>query len=335
MIAVHKNIVNAVQSTFKSEIEQQRLLAISRLNDLNAITLAGPDKVYLESIIALFTNNLDFLLWDAEKLKYKKDSIGPIPLVPKIVNGIHVTVNGIPKYVKSKIKDKILLKLGYKGLRSSFYPKYFKEIGIKACIYCNSQLTISAIKNAKKEFSAKFDVDHYHSKDDYPFLSISLFNLYPACASCNRLKSTNPIEFELYSDDASKVKKSSYKFKLDSKSKAKYLTNKNSNEIEFSFEEPPYNLGIKKFNEVFHIEGIYQTQLDLTEELIIKSQMYNSSYLKTLQDNFSKLNLHPELFKRTLIGSYTEDKDLHKRPISKLVMDIAKELELIKKIDSI
>ena len=330
MIAIHKSKVNVVQSTFKSEIENQRLLAISRLTALNAITPVSLDKVYLESILTLFTNNPDFLLWDSNKILSIKNSLGTVPLVPKIANGIPVVVNGIPKQVKSDIKNKILIKLGYKGLRNSFYPKYFKAIGIKACVYCNSQLTISATKNSKKEFSAKFDVDHYHSKDEYPFLSISLFNLYPACASCNRLKSTKPIDFDLYSDDVSKVKKSNYKFKLDSNAKAKYLTTKDSKDIEFSFIEPPYKAGITKFNDLFHIEGIYKTQLDLIEELIIKSQIYNSSYLKTLQDNFSKLNLHPELFKRTLVGNYTEDKDIHKRPMSKLVMDIARELELIK-----
>jgi hypothetical protein len=51
--------------------------------------------------------------------------------------------------------------------------------------------------------------------------------------------------------------------------------------------------------------------------------------LKTLKFNFNKLSLHPELFKRTLVGNYTEDKDIHKRPMSKIVMDIAKDLDLI------
>ncbi|OPC67325.1 hypothetical protein DSC47_01200 [Elizabethkingia miricola] len=330
MIAIHKTKVNNVQKIFKTEIDQQRLDAISKLTALDTTTTVREDKNYLKNIINLFTNNNDFLLWDSQKLRDEKDSVGNVPLVPKIVNGIPKLVNGVQKFVKSDIKDKILIALGYSTLRSTFYPKYFKEIGIKACVYCNSQLTISAIKNSKKEYSAKFDVDHYHSKDDYPFLSISLFNLYPACASCNRLKSTNPIELELYSDDAFKTKNSSYKFKLNSNAKAKYLTTKDSNEIEFSFVEPSYVFGVKKFNEVFHIEGVYQTQVDLIEELIIKSQIYNSSYLKILEDNFKKLNLHPELFKRTLVGNYTEDKDIHKRPMSKLVMDIAKELELIK-----
>lgn len=323
MIAIHKTKVNNVQKIFKTEIDQQRLDAISKLTALDTTTTVREDKNYLKNIINLFTNNNDFLFWDSQKLFDEKDSVGNVPLVPKIVKGVQ-------KMVKSEIKDKILIALGYKHLRNTFYPKYFKEIGIKACVYCNSQLTISVTKNFKNEYSAKFDVDHYYSKDDYPFLSISLFNLYPACASCNRLKSTNPIELELYSDNDFKTKNSSYKFKLNSDAKAKYLTTKDSNEIEFNFVEPSYVSGVKEFNEVFHIEGIYQTQVDLIEELIVKSQIYNSSYLKTLENNFKKLNLHPELFKRTLIGNYTEDKDIHKRPMSKLVMDIARELELIK-----
>lgn len=162
MIAIHKTKVNIVQSTFKIEIEQQRLKAITKLNALHAKITIVSDKVYLESVIQIFTDNLDFLLWDFNKLKDEKNSLGNIPLVPKIVRGV-------TKQVKSEIKNQIIAALGYKDLRTSFYPKYFKDIGIKACVYCNSQLTISAIKNSKNEFSAKFDVDHYHSKDDYPF----------------------------------------------------------------------------------------------------------------------------------------------------------------------
>lgn len=322
MIAIHTNKVKAIQKQFLFEIEHQRKKALKNLKSLNLITIAGSDKTYLESIISLFEINPDILLWDSTKIFNEKNSLGNVPLVTKIYRGL-------PKQVKSDIKDKILKALGYSELRSKFYPKYFKEIGIKACVYCNSQLTISAIKNSKKENSAKFDVDHYHSKDDYPFLSICLFNLYPACASCNRLKNTNIVEFELYSDELSKTTHSGYKFNLDPYSKAKYLTTKDPDVIEFTFEEPIYSLGVKTFNNLFHIEGIYKTQNDLIEELIIKSQMYNQAYLKTLKSSFSTLSLHPKLFKRTLVGNYTDDKDLHKRPMSKLVMDIAKDLGLI------
>lgn len=318
MISIYSSNVKSVQNQYEENIEKQRTSAIAKLTALNNSKPIGQDKNYLESVIQLFTTNLDILIWDSKKIEYLKNNFIPVPTETKKVNGQN-------KVYKTIIKNEIIECLGYKNLRNSFYPKYFNDIGIKACVYCNSQLSITA--NGK---SAKFDVDHYHSKDDYPFLCISLFNLYPACASCNRLKSTKKVEFVLYSDDISKTKNSDYKFKLDSNAKAKYLTTKDNKSIEFTFTEPKYSSNeFKKFNDIFHIEGIYKTQLDLIEELIIKSQVYNTSYIKTLENNFSKLNLHPALFKRMLVGNYTEDMDIHKRPMSKFVMDIAKELELI------
>lgn len=325
MIAIHQNKVKVVQANFLSEIQGQRIKALKKLKELSITITNVDDKRYLESVISLFEKNNDILLWDPEKIEIEKKVFLSVPTFYKKYK------NGKTKAFKTEIKNKILKALGYSNLRSSFYPKYFNEIGFKACVYCNSQLTITANKKPDGEYSAKFDVDHYNSKDDYPFLSISLFNLYPACSSCNRAKSNNKVEFELYTNDRAKTLKSDYNFKLNPYSKVKYLTTKDSKVIEITFEEPKYSVGAntKTFKEVFHIEGIYKTQDDLIEELIIKSQIYNQAYLKTLKSNFSKLALHPELFKRTLIGNYTEDKDLHKRPMSKLVMDIAKDLGLI------
>lgn len=328
MIAIHENKVRSVQSNFLTEIEEQRKKAITKLKKLNKKTTDLKDKTYLEEVILLFDENPDILVWDSIKINDKKDRLSSVPTYNKTSKKGKVT------QYKTEIKDKILTALGYKALRSSFYPEYFKKIGIKACVYCNSQLTITTIKaNNTNDYSAKFEVDHYHSKSEYPFLSICLFNLYPVCSSCNGVKSNNPLEFELYTKNANKTIKSDFKFRLTSYSKAKYLVTKDSNGIDFTFNEPiPNNIKSKTFEEMFHVNGIYKTQTDLIEELIIKSQIYNKSYLKILKYNFDKLSIQPELFKRTLIGNYTEDKDLHKRPMSKLVMDIAKDLGLTQKI---
>ncbi|MDW5288876.1 hypothetical protein [Formosa sp. PL04] len=325
MIAIHVDKVRSIQFNFFNEIEEQREIAITKLKKLNKKTTNLKDKTYLEEVILLFDSNPDILLWDSIKINNEKDKFSSLPTYPKTSKTGKVTL------CKTEIKDKILTALGYRNLRSSFYPMYFKEIGIKSCVYCNSQLTISAKKSSvTNDYSAKFDVDHYHSKSEYPFLSICLFNLYPACSSCNRIKSDNVVEFELYTNNRIKAIKSDYKFKLTAYSKAKYLITKDPKDIGFTFYEPtPSNITAKTINDVFHIEGIYQTQTDLIEELIIKSQIYNKSYLKTLKYNFDKLSIQPELFKRTLVGNYTGDKDLHKRPMSKLVSDIAKDLGLI------
>ncbi len=322
MIAIHQSKVNSVQSLFKTEIEAQRVKALKKLKKINKNQFNTDEKNYLREVIALFEDNSPVKIIECSP----SDILTQIVALNVIPPNSRFYKNGRPK---KSLKQFILGELNYTSLRKTFYPKYFKEIGIKSCVYCNSQLSITAVKT-QGGYSAKFDVDHYHSKDDYPFLSISLFNLYPACSSCNRAKSNNKIEFELYSKDARNTTKSKYKFKLKPYAKSKYLTTRDKKDIDFTFNEPIYStLGARKFNDVFHIEGIYETQDDLIEELIIKSQIYNKAYLKTLKFNFDKLSLHPELFKRTLVGNYTEDKDIHRRPMSKLVMDVAKDLDLI------
>jgi len=322
MIAIHQNKIIHVQSLFLNEIESQRKRALTKLKKINKNQFNTAEKNYLKAIIRLFENNSPTKIIECKPsdILILINTIGTIPPNSRFYR------NGRQK---KSLKQFVLEALGYNYLRKTFYPKYFREIGIKSCVYCNSQLSITAVKS-NSTYSAKFDVDHYHSKDEYPFLGISLFNLYPACASCNRAKSNNEIEFELYVSDYKSTLKSKYNFKLSSYSKSKYLTTRDTKEIDFSFSEPIYhNPNAKKFNDVFHIESIYETQKDLIEELIIKSQIYNKSYLKTLRYNFDKLSLQPELFKRTIIGNYAKDKDVHKRPMSKIVMDISRELGLI------
>ena len=71
-------------------------------------------------------------------------------------------------------RDKILKAMGYSNRRSDFYPDYFKEIGIKVCVYCNAHLAITAERNNSKRI-AQFQVDHFIPKNKYPGLSVSLY----------------------------------------------------------------------------------------------------------------------------------------------------------------
>ena len=323
MIGIHLNKVQIVQEKYKAEIEAQQKKALSKLKGIKTSKNKLLDKQYLDWVI-LFFEQKDFLQKSPEDIKTIKDSALQIPIFQ-----VYNRSTKIYEAKKSDIKEKILLALNYKGLRKTFYPKYFQNIGIKACVYCNSQLTITATKT-NGEHVARFDVDHYYSKDDFPFLCISLFNLYPTCASCNRLKSKKGVEFELYTDDPIKTKVSFYKFKLDPYAKAKYLISKNNSCIEFKFQEPVIK-GINTFQDTFHIQELYATQKDIIEELIIKSQIYNESYIKQLRTNFSKLALNQKMFERLLIGNYTEEKDIHKRPMAKFQQDIARDLGMIQK----
>lgn len=213
--------------------------------------------------------------------------------------------------IDKKFKDILIEMIGYKNLRKNFYPKYFNGLGIKACVYCNSQLTI--VSNGS---SAHFEVDHYLPKDKFPCFAISFFNLYPVCGSCNKRKLNKKVEFELYKDNS----KTDFLFKIERSSLANYLVSNNISDIDILFEDS----NDSNFENVFRIEGIYNTQKDIAEELILKSKIYTESYKKSLQESF-KLNIG----KRIIIGNYSEEDEIHNRPMAKFTQDIAKQLGLV------
>lgn len=228
-----------------------------------------------------------------------------------------------------EFKDKLVSVLGYSTLRSSpdksLYPKFYESLGIKSCVYCNSQLTITVDSDGGKK-SAKFEVDHFIPKSDYPCFSISFFNLYPVCSSCNGKKSNNSINFRLYSDIPKELKESYFEFEIDKKSLANFRLSCVESELVIKLKDS-ISSGL---NETFLVEGIYNTQKDLAAEIILKSLIYNESYQKTLRHSFEKLyGDRPLLFNRIILGNYSDVKDIHKRPMAKFTQDIAKQLGLI------
>lgn len=317
MIAVNTDIVERIIKNYVIEIEAQRSTAESKLkkmkNNLPA-TITPAEKDYLDEIITLFADT-EIITCKPSDLNDKMKSIGEVPKV---------------KCTGFNFKDKILECLGYKGLRSNFYPQYFREIGIKTCVYCNSQLTVS-VESYYKKLSAKFQVDHFRSKADYPFLSISLYNLYPVCASCNLIKGKKPVRFELYSEQP---KDSPYRFELEVGCVAKYfINNQGFNELNFKFidpEKPDENIVEGSLQDTFEIQGIYNTQKDIIEELVVKSQIYSDSYKQSLIRSFPNLFAKHGLSNRIFLGNYDNPNDIHKRPMAKFMQDIARDLNLIK-----
>jgi hypothetical protein len=85
-------------------------------------------------------------------------------------------------------------------------------------------------------------------------------------------------------------------------------------------------------NEKFKMEikAIYSQHVDVVEEMVWKAKIYNQSYQNSLRAAFLKYHPSPADFNRFILGNYTNPKDIHKRPLSKFVQDIARQLKLIK-----
>jgi len=315
----------------------------------NQLVLNGINKHKLEidSIITQTRNKLRAHIDDGDwsfntvQKRYLEDlykDLNKIVLaLPSEIKQFENTFKKLPDSWRKKqynnpksFKDKLLQVLDYDGLRRDLYPKYFSGLGIKACVYCNSQLTITTEKlnGSNSVFKGKFQVDHYRSKADYPCFSISFFNLYPTCASCNNAKGMKPLDFELYSND--NVSKSDLSFFIAEDLISDFLVNRNADKLEISFEEPGKKINKEgQFQRLFDIKGIYNTQKDLAEELILKSEVYSEEYKQQLITDFPNIFNSVGLSNRLIIGNYHEEQDIHRRPMAKFTRDIAKQLGLI------
>jgi len=199
-----------------------------------------------------------------------------------------------------------------------------KNLGVNTCPYCNIN-SIYTIIDENGEKISRPEFDHFLDKDTYPILSLSIYNLIPSCHQCNsNLKHTKSFNLDEYIhpyiDDLDKEMKFSLKI-----SNSKFHYSLDGFEIEFQ----NINNSIKVENhlKIFKIKERYYYLKNIILELIQKKYMYNESYLDELfrkyEGTFFK---NKEDLSRLVSGGYISEDEINKRPLSKLIKDITKDL---------
>ena len=194
---------------------------------------------------------------------------------------------------------------------------FVKKLDLKSCPYCNRNY-IFIVENDK----IRPEIDHFYPKSKYPFFAMSFFNLIPSCPLCNHTKSS---KFELnmvnpYSD----FNNNSINFSIDIEN-INFLDVK-KNKYDFD----SFRISINSSNniniDIFKLEKLYEQHKDTILELLVKYKYYPSQYISYLRTyGFSEDEIY-----RYLFNNYSKDKDLHRRPLSKLIKDIATKLKLIR-----
>lgn len=319
MISIANSYVNAAINIFQQEIDDHANNLFIELSDwCNNGALASDELAYVGHLLTVID---EIIVAPPTRLTVLKEQFEKI-----------ITEKIIKSKAKKGFRDELLGKLNYTSLRSTFYPEFYFHVGIKACVYCNAMLTVSVEKDisaGKKGYRAKYQMDHYFAKTKNPCLSISLFNLYPICANCNIIKGVKKVDFQLYQDITKHV--SPFLFRLQPGSKGKYISTRKLSDIQFKFLEPKKKPGFEKFNDLFDIEGIYKTQLDVIEELILKKENYTPKFRWSLEHSMSRLFKSGEISGRLITGNYINSGDTHKRPLAKITRDIAIEIDLLPK----
>ena len=232
---------------------------------------------------------------------------------------------------KQQEKFKYIRDYGYTNFakKKKEYNAYdlAKSLNIDACPYCNRNYTFTVTKD--KDEILRPDIDHFYDKGTYPILALSFFNLIPSCIECNRiLKGTEKFDIKKhlhpYLDDFNSLAKFEYKYVVE---KTDDINSKNKIDIKIKSSDKRAQNIIDDLN----LETIYNVGYkDIVLELIQKREIYPDSYIDDLFHQYEgTLFKNREDVLRHITGGYIEDKDINKRPLSKLIKDISEELDLI------
>lgn len=223
------------------------------------------------------------------------------------------------KYAKfsAKSRRRLLRAFAYGRFRSSSLAFTFvTSLGIKTCMHCNTAFTLAIDSEAADNPKIVFELDHFFPKSDYPYLSLSFFNLIPSCGNCNRLLSkTSKLHhpFEVSLDDLFSVSVADLTACIATPSVLpEILTSHHKDEYRPVFDK-------------LRLADRYAHFADVAQEIIWRSQMYTSEYKAFVESTLGK----PDFVRRALWGNYCTPDEYHKRPLSKFCTDICRQLGVL------
>lgn len=290
------------------------------------ITHKNLDKIadkHFENIVEYINN---------KRTKYNIDDIN-CDLVCAFGKDLEEIVKLPPKQMISLIKQSSTININifenfkdlYKVFRNKWAIELVQDLKINVCPYCNREYIFKFVNSKKANAGVVATFDHYYSKTNYPFLAISFYNLIPCCHICNsKFKHTKDFytipHLHPYEDDFNSLVKFQFTIKDNS-----FYYKHNGFDIKISSS----NQKVQNTIDTFRLNDLYQNHKDIVLELIQKRNIYPDSYIDELAQNYSGLFKNREDLLRLITCGYIENKDLDKRPLSKLIKDVSEELELI------
>ncbi|MCD8293636.1 MAG: hypothetical protein LUE27_00105 [Clostridia bacterium] len=208
---------------------------------------------------------------------------------------------------------------GYKKYRDGFLIEHGGNMNVKCCPYCNQQYTLYIEGDNKGKIGmAKFEYDHFWGKSEYPFLSMSMYNLIPSCPMCNYGKSTKilPLKFNPYYQEIAEM----FTYKVKSPARL-LLGGMKADKVSLILEpkEGTTRKELDDYNDVFHIKAQAERHKDVVIEAFSRAYVKKDHYSWTYGD---LIDGDPTLVDRLRHGTYIRKEDIKRRPLTKLYQDI-------------
>lgn len=291
-------------------------------NRINSIIVKG--SIGRKKVIALTTDVKQFL----ENLLQGDNLENLILTQPEhltsLISGIS---NHYPNFVIPNSDENLLLRNVFvnHGYNSDDFDKleFIKRINVDTCPYCNR----SYIYYLSRIGKIKPQIDHFYPTNLYPFLALTFYNLIPSCQTCNGFgaKEGNcPILNDMINPYLIENENFEFTYKIKHINFLNPLLDKNSVELLMRRK-------IEGNTKILKLDKLYQQHSDHLLELIIKSKVSYSDKYRAYLHSYQGLEFSNSEIDRMILGNYSDEADIHKRPLAKMYQDIGLSLGLIKR----
>ena len=337
-ILLYKNDDNLKKIRKNRKLTGDLLILVNRIRDT-------------KEFIKLIKNNLEYEFLEALKESFpdKVDIFIEMIISQKsfndlaknhIFDGIYtIKLNkSLCNYAIEKYKEK--LEYRYNQINKKTLVRI---TGITVCPYCNRNFI-----NVTEEANTS-QLDHFFPKNEYPLFALCFYNLIPSCYGCNNKKSTSKFYISPYDESITDIDEL-LKFSLNIKS-ADFINNSASIDIIIkddiseeelkqleskddkseSKDELSVRQKLLKDKYVIDTRSLYKLHADIVQELLWKHEIYNKDYRSGLCQIFADSGKYfsDSEIDRMIVGYYTDKENYGKRPLSKMVTDISKEIGLV------
>jgi hypothetical protein len=206
-------------------------------------------------------------------------------------------------------------------------------LNLHSCPYCNRHYTYSIADDGQKK--GRPDFDHFLPKSKYPLLALSFFNLVPSCKNCNgpSVKGQSPISYKTHLNPYEDFGSDVFKFYYYPSTYEAMIGASDELEVHVSYGGDCTDTDLKKKVdgniELFLLKEQYGFHNDVVAEIIRKRYISDDKYIETLKKSFKQFNFSHDDIYRLAFGGYYHEKDFHRRPLSKMIKDIAIEMEIV------
>ena len=286
-----------------------------------------------------------------EELEYNSQYKGQKDFVKKLISNLTLLLTGTPPKLKSfidslhsdyiKIASKKVYKpymtkgkrrkqtfakgllhaMGYENYRESKLVELSRMLNIKVCPYCNHNFTLYIDILGKTNMKGLFQFDHFYDKSDYPYLSMSLYNLIPSCSYCNHQKRTTQLDIRY--NPYFKAISEEFHFKVVDSFQLR-SRKKGADKIDIKIERNVSRQGVDELQNDLHLEEQYGRHRDIVQEIYDK--VYNETYYRNM------LTCIPDEDREKLLNQWLgiplDKNDIDKRPLTKFCQDVLKQARM-------